>query len=90
MSNRPIRIQPIPASRAKIGTEPARCDFCGQNMARHVGCTYLSAIRIPATEDCHDCGCPAGMLHHPGCDEERCPDCGGQAISCGCHDGENV
>lgn len=33
---------------------------------------------------CHDCGIGKGGKHHPGCDMEKCPKCGGQLISCGC------
>jgi len=37
---------------------------------------------------CHDCGVVQGGYHHPGCDVEQCPRCGGQLISCHC--GEEV
>lgn len=33
---------------------------------------------------CHDCLATKGQLHDPGCDVERCPKCGGQAICCEC------
>ena len=33
---------------------------------------------------CHDCNAEPGELHHPGCDMEVCPRCGGQAIGCDC------
>jgi len=34
--------------------------------------------------NCHDCNCKEGELHHPNCDWERCPFCGGQLLSCAC------
>lgn len=32
---------------------------------------------------CRDCNVVVGQPHHPGCDMERCPVCGFQAIVCG-------
>jgi hypothetical protein len=68
----------------------AKCPACDQEMQNGVSCTVLAyegePPRIPhkGDEPCHDCKCPPGGLHHPGCDAERCPICCGQAISCGC------
>jgi hypothetical protein len=33
---------------------------------------------------CGDCNVVKGGYHHPGCDVERCPKCGNQAIGCDC------
>jgi len=39
---------------------------------------------------CHDCRVKKGELHLLGCDAERCPNCGGQYISCGCPAAEDL
>ena len=72
----------------------AVCSACDREMTTRVGCSALTyddfgdgvaRYRVPNGEHpCHDCKAPSRLLHHPGCDSERCPRCGGQAISCGC------
>lgn len=51
---------------------------------------FGSEQRCPLTEAerphvrCGDCNVRPGGAHHPGCDQEECPRCGRQLISCGC------
>ena len=76
----------------------SKCAFCKKEMlSEHVrSCTtkfveFPDFRKLPSVrydEDpnfrCHDCNISGGGYHHPGCDMERCPKCGGQLISCGC------
>jgi len=38
-------------------------------------------------DPCPDCGCRPGEVHKPYCDQEVCPRCGGQKLSCECGEG---
>ena len=78
----------------------ARCDLCGEEMREVSGCSANRVIKYPdgsklssvpfigeeSSKRCHDCNVEFGGYHHPGCDREKCPRCGGQLISCGCLD----
>jgi hypothetical protein len=44
----------------------------------------MTTIEVKGDEPCHDCNAKPAHKHHPGCDMERCPKCGGQLISCRC------
>jgi hypothetical protein len=41
-------------------------------------------MKTSSGRECHDCGAKPGELHQLGCDVERCPLCGDQAIGCDC------
>lgn len=41
-------------------------------------------VVYPDPKPCGGCGTKPGKTHEPGCDWERCPLCGGQAIVCPC------
>jgi hypothetical protein len=77
-----------------------KCNTCGREMLAAPGCDEryshilikrkiyerkrTSSNDVCLDGRCGDCGATPGYLHHPNCDMERCPRCGGQLISCGC------
>lgn len=76
----------------------AKCPACQREMSdpNHGGCTFThvkingvvykrdTENRFGGIGRCGDCGAPYGTPHHPNCDIEQCPVCGGQLLSCGC------
>lgn len=73
------------------------CEICNRIMLKAESCfdkDYIidgkryQALRyhnkFGEGERCHDCNCKQGEFHHTGCDNERCPSCFGQFISCDC------
>ena len=81
-----------------------QCNWCKQDMKLADNCPANTIIKYPddtqmpvSTEHfgedsgrCYDCGIKHSYNHHPGCDAERCPKCGGQLISCGCLNDEKA
>jgi hypothetical protein len=52
----------------------------------YVDSTSWRALPYTGRGPCPDCRVPPGSVHHEYCDQERCPRCDGQLISCVVHD----
>jgi hypothetical protein len=71
----------------------SKCKNCKEYMDSSVGCDY-DQINIggqwyrrlvkSGLGSCNDCGAEKGNFHHYTCDQEICPKCQGQLISCDC------
>ena len=74
------------------GKEPLETDSCIRVPIFHNGKEYdpipygVSSQDIDGGDRCRDCGVIVGGYHHPGCDREICPVCGGYVLSCDCND----
>ena len=75
-------------------TFTATCPACDQMMTPDASCLpfivdeagkKFERVRYQPEEYhmCWDCGTAPGKFHHMNCDQERCPKCGGQLLSCG-------
>lgn len=64
-----------------------KTDTCLEWAGKFEGGLVLNGVPFHSTDEkdtCADCGVHVGGYHHPRCDQEICPRCGGQWMSCFC------
>jgi len=68
--------------------EMLECDSCTFKFETLNGRIYRRTCGYDGSR-CRDCGIirKEGNAHHPMCDSEYCPVCGGQAFACDCKHG---
>lgn len=71
----------------------AECPCCKREMLTSEGCAFTHITingkdyereRWKGPGRCPDCAAAPGGYHHPCCDQEKCPRCGWQMLSCEC------
>lgn len=75
------------------------CNQCGQETQTGKSCTRSKILfqgkayepkpfgqekNYKSGDFCPECGVGLGGYHHPGCEFEECPVCGGQFVLCFC------
>jgi hypothetical protein len=82
-------------ARCKMETSDATVTNCELNTAiQYPDGSVLQPVPydpkklpLPQWFRCPDCNIVPGGRHHANCDQEHCPKCGGQLISCECFEG---
>ena len=68
--------------------DPAVTTCAGNDCLRITAHNHIPTVRYESDTGarCPDCNVAAGGHHHPGCDQEKCPQCQRQRITCRCTD----